>query len=250
MHLWSHSFGNYPRFMTTGENGDKNCFENWELCLFRQFSFYDNRVVQSSHYCIRFAYSSIQFFILPSVTRQCNPKITQTFLPASVLLHLLVARTDQGFLKDEVPQFWQHWFSFRRCFMHLQSYFTCAGGQIVWKKAEPNHQRIADAWFCNFQSWHTLQLGCICRSNSCKQWQGELTKRTLAVVQRLHGAALIACYLSEHKPLVGSRMTWWHVTTDHQRFASSKPSKVYPEELDHMLFQDRQSMQRDFCHTP
>ena len=27
--------------------------------------------------------------------------------------------------------------------MHLQSYLMCAGGQILWKKTEPNHQRIA-----------------------------------------------------------------------------------------------------------
>ena len=28
--------------------------------------------------------------------------------------------------------------------MHLQSYLMRAGGQILWKKAEPNHPRIAD----------------------------------------------------------------------------------------------------------
>ena len=29
-------------------------------------------------------------------------------------------------------------------FMHLQSCLMRAGGQILWKKAESNHQRIAD----------------------------------------------------------------------------------------------------------
>ena len=28
--------------------------------------------------------------------------------------------------------------------MHLQSYLMRAGGQILWKKAEPTHLRIAD----------------------------------------------------------------------------------------------------------
>ena len=73
-----------------------------------------------------------------------QPQDTSTSLPASVSLHSLVIRTDQGFLKDEVPQFWPCLFSFRRCCMHLQSYLMRAGGQILWKKAEPNHQRIAD----------------------------------------------------------------------------------------------------------
>ena len=45
-------------------------------------------------------------------------------------------------------------------------------------------------------------------------------------------------------------MTKWRGTTDHQRYIPAKPSKVYPEELGHMLFQDQQSMQRDRCHSP
>ena len=77
-----------------------------------------------------------------------------------------------------------------------------------------------------------------------------MTKRTLAGVQRPHGTALIACHLPEHKPPVCSRMTKWRVTIDHQRHTPAKPFKVYPEELGHKLFQDRQSVQKDLCHTP
>ena len=43
-------FRSLPKIHDEDENGDKNCFENWELCLFWQFSFHDNRIVQSSHY--------------------------------------------------------------------------------------------------------------------------------------------------------------------------------------------------------
>ena len=77
-----------------------------------------------------------------------------------------------------------------------------------------------------------------------------MTKRTLVEVQRSYETALIACNIPEHKPLVGSRMTQWRVTTYHQRHTPAKPSEVYPEELGHMLVQNRQSMQRDLCHTP
>ena len=73
-----------------------------------------------------------------------QPQDTGTLLSASVSLQSLATRTYQGFLKDAVPQFWPCLFSFRRCCMHLQSYFMRAGGQILWKKAEPNHQQIAD----------------------------------------------------------------------------------------------------------
>ena len=47
----------------------------------------------------------------------------------------------------------------------------------------------------------------------------------------------------------GRQWNDWRVTIDHQRHAPAKPSKVYPEELSRMLFQDRQSMQRDLPHT-
>ena len=62
--------------------------------------------------------------------------------------------------------------------------------------------------------------------------------------------ALVASHLPEHKPPVGSRITFWRETTDHQRRTSAKPSTVYLEELGHMLFQYRQNTQRDLCHTP
>ena len=125
-----------------------------------------------------------------------------------------------------------------------------AGSRTLWKKAEPNHQRIVDDWFCKFQLWHTHQLGCICRSNSCKQWKEKVKKRTLARVQHPRETAWIACHLPKLQPPVGSRTTKRRVTTDHQHHTSANPSKVDSEELSHMLFQDRQTMQRDLCHTP
>ena len=162
-----------------------------------------------------------------------------------MLLHSFLTRTYHSFLKDEGPQFWPCLFSSRRCHVHLQSYFTHAGGQILRKKAKPIHKRIADDWFCNSQLWHTHQLGFICRSNSYKQWKGEVTKRTLTEAQRPHWTirtALIVCQLFKHKPPVDSKMTEWHIATVHQRHTRAKPSKVYPEELGHTLFQNQQSM--------
>ena len=71
-HLWSHSFGHYPTFMTIDENGYKNDFENWALCLLQQFSFNDNRIVQSLHYSTILVHSGIQFVVLSSVTGEYN----------------------------------------------------------------------------------------------------------------------------------------------------------------------------------
>ena len=154
--------------MTISENGDKDCFENWELCLFD-----NSRFMTTEWYKARITALALPIRVLRLAFRHSwtQTQDTWTSLPASVSLHSFVIRTDQGFLKDEVPQLWPCLFSFRRCHMHLQSYLMRAGGQILRKKAEPNHQRIAYDWSCNFQSWHTHQLGSICRSNSCKQWK-------------------------------------------------------------------------------
>ena len=206
MHLWSHSFSYYPRFMNISENGDKNCFENWELCLFRHLSSYDNRIVRSSHSCSSLASSGVHCPALRLAFRHSwmQPQDTWTSLPSSMSLHSLATRTDQCFVKDEVSQVWPCLFSFRWCCVHLQRSLLRAGGQILWKKAELSRQRIADDWFWNFRLCLIHQLGCMCWSISCKQWKGEVRKCTGAGVQRPLETVLIACYLPEHKPPVSS----------------------------------------------
>ena len=85
--------------MTIRENWDKNCVENSEVCLFRQFSFHDYRIVQSWHYCTCFASLGIQFFVLPSVTRECNPKILELlYLLQCCFIHL-----SPGFQRENFP---------------------------------------------------------------------------------------------------------------------------------------------------
>ena len=74
-----------------------------------------------------------------------------------------------------------------------------------------------------------------------------MTKHTLSGVQRPHGTALIA---PEHKPPVGISMTYWRVTTDHQRHTPAKPSKVYPEELGLMLSKINKSCKEIFSILP
>ena len=76
-----------------------------------------------------------------------QPQDTCTSLPVSVSLHSLTTLTDQGFLKDEVAQFWLCLFSFWRYHKHVQNYLMRAGGQILWKKAEQvisEHKRSQD----------------------------------------------------------------------------------------------------------
>ena len=89
------------------------------------FAFFDNSSFMITEQCK--AHNTA--LALPSVPRECNLKILE--LPASVLIHLLATCTDQGFWKDEVPQFRPCVFSFGRCHSHLQGYLMRARGQIL-----------------------------------------------------------------------------------------------------------------------
>ena len=70
-----------------------------------------------------------------SSSSSCLPSLvnaTPRYLKFSICFSvapLHVTRTDQGFLKDAVPQFWPCLFSFWQCCMHLQSYFTLEGSK-------------------------------------------------------------------------------------------------------------------------
>ena len=132
--------------------------------------------------------------------------VTPTYLNFSTCFSVAPINLQHALIRVSY-EFWPRLFLFPRRRMHLQSYLMRAEGQLLWKKAEPSHERIADDRFENSQSWHTHQHECIGRSNSCKRWKVEVTKRILAGVQHPHGTAVITCYLPEHKPPVGCRMT-------------------------------------------
>ena len=92
---WRRAWIHYQRW----EWGQK-LFWKLRASFFRQFSFHDNRIVQSSQYCARLANSRIQFFALPSVTRECNPTYWN-FSTCFIHLQQALSRVFYG----EVPQF-------------------------------------------------------------------------------------------------------------------------------------------------
>ena len=205
--LWSHSFGHFSRFMTIDENGDKNCFENWKLCLFRLFSFHDNQIVLSSHYSTSIANAGIQFFVLPSITRECNPKILE-------LLYLLQCR----FIHLQWELIWVFWKMKNLGFLTVLIYIPAVSHAPAklfyaywrpdsvkesWTKSSANSRRLilqfpfvahSSTWLhflIQFMQTMKRRGGKTlpCRSQTPTSWM-----------------ALIACHLPEHKPPVGNRM--------------------------------------------
>jgi len=227
LHLRSYSYDHYPRLMTVGKDGNENYFENWEL--FQQFSFHDNRIMQSLHHCTNFAHSSVQFFVLRHLWILLQDTWMSSYV--SVMLHSLAMNTDQCFSKDEVPVsstsvlvvlILSH-----HCNMQLQrSHLMHVGDQIQWKKAKSDYLRTTNNWSCNFQLWHTHWFDYAGLSSSCKLWKGEETKTTLVWDQCPQDMALIAYHWHKHRLLIGSRKTSWQATAAHQCHTLAKPCKV------------------------
>ena len=69
--------------------GTKTVLKIENFAIFQQFSFHSNWVVQSSHCCHCLSNSNIQFFVLPSVTCECYPKILELlYLQQCLSIHL------------------------------------------------------------------------------------------------------------------------------------------------------------------
>ena len=148
-------FRSLPKIHDHKWDWDKNCFENWEFCVFRQFSFHDNRIVQSSHFCSSLANSSIQFFVLLSIARKCNPKMLELLLLFQCRSVHLQHAVDQRFSKDEVRQFWLCLFSFRRRRMSHKIYYDFLAITLYNfsnKEKEMNWQTMIFVWLFSFST--------------------------------------------------------------------------------------------------
>ena len=183
------------------------------------FPFFDNSRFMTTEWC-KARITTLALPIRESSSLSCFPSLVNAiprylnFSTCFSFAPFTYNTNDQGFLKDEVPQLWPCLFSFRQCCMHLQSYLLLAGGQILRKKAEPNHQRIADAWFCNLQSWHLISLAAfvdqINMNNEKERWQNAPLPESNAHMEQLW---LLAIYQNT-KPLVGNKKTWWRAAID------------------------------------
>ena len=98
----------------------------------------------------------------------------------------------------------------------------------------PKRENVSTA--CKFTSLRPYALAPLC---PCAFMSTPLCRRSL-----------IACHLPKHKPPVCSRMTEWHVAIGDQRHTPAEPSRVYPEELGHVLFRNRQSIKEIFTVLP
>ena len=142
-----------------------------KFCTIKQmfkFSFHENYIGQSSHYTALALQIRVSSFV------SCPPPVvneTPRYLKFSICFSVALftyKKNWSGFLERWSISVLTAFILFWRCHMLLQSYLIRKWGQILWKKAESNHQRIADDRFCDFRLWHTHQLGCICRFYSFK----------------------------------------------------------------------------------
>ena len=66
--FWQYSFSRHLRFMTTGEDRDKDRFKNWNLCVFSKLPFGHHGAIKLMRNCVCFTNPCInRFFRLPSL---------------------------------------------------------------------------------------------------------------------------------------------------------------------------------------
>ena len=127
--------------------------------------------MQSSHYTTCFAWLNIQFFVLPSITRECDPKILE-------LLHLLQRYSPNLHKRTLNKIFWKlEYLSFGST-AKLKAIFLILHLPIV--------------------THLSYRFGWVCPSSSCKLWK-EMTKHGLIKAQHLYEITLIAFDLHENK---------------------------------------------------
>ena len=167
--------------------GTKTGLKIVSFAFFDNSRFNDNQIVQRSRHCTSLANSGVQFFVLPFIIRECNPKILE-------LLYLLQCRSIH--LQHALIRVsWKMKYLSFGC-----AYFHSGGVACISKRfnARWRPDSVEESRTKSSANKRRLILqfptGCICWFNSYKQWKGEVTKRTLAGVQRQYGTTLIAMH--------------------------------------------------------
>jgi len=80
--FWQYFFSRHLRFMTTGEDRNKNPFKNWKPCVPWKRTFRHHETIKLTQNCVCFTNPCINPFVPTSVTGEYHPKVLER-------LHLL-----------------------------------------------------------------------------------------------------------------------------------------------------------------
>ena len=149
LHLGLYSLRHCPRFMTEGDDPNKDGFKA-EICGVWKLSFCGHRAMMLTKHCVYSSSPSINLFVLPSITRgrEYHPKVLE-------LLQLLQCNATH--LQKTLPEFLGR---------HNTSVFLVLIFVLAWSHAAENQSLRL-----HFENqWHNWQGG---SGVNCQPWQAK-----------------------------------------------------------------------------
>jgi len=80
--FWQYFFSRHLRFLTTGEDRNKDRFKNWKLCVLRKLPFLHHGAIKLAQNYVCFTNPCVKLFVPTFVTRKYHPTVLER-------LHLL-----------------------------------------------------------------------------------------------------------------------------------------------------------------
>ena len=169
--FWQYSFSHHLRFMTTGEDRNKDRFKTWKFCGLWKLPFRHHGAVKFTQNCVCYTTPCINPFVPTSVTHEYYPK---------VLEHLHLLHCISAHLLNTLPWvFWETQYlnlfsaDFRSCLVQRsRKPIKCVLKTLMWRStdAAPIRLQKANGSPYSSQQWHPLRRICDCLSNSHRPW--------------------------------------------------------------------------------
>jgi len=163
--FWQYFFSHHLRFMTTGEDRNKDWFKNWKLLRFLKAHVLWPQS-DKAHVQLRLLYQSVYQFLCSNFGHSwIPPQGTWTSSPAAVYFRTLAEYTALGVLRDTIPQSFQCWFSFLLGRTQQKTKQMRAEGPVAKIPAcsrLPIRPQKANSPSYSWQQWRLCQRVCDC----------------------------------------------------------------------------------------
>ena len=142
--FWQYSFSHHLRFMTTGEDRNKDRFKTWKFCGLWKLPFRHHGAVKFTQNCVCYTTPCINPFVPTSVTHEYYPK---------VLEHLHLLHCISAHLLNTLPWvFWETQYlnlfsaDFRSCLVQRsRKPIKCVLKTLMWRSTDAAPIRLQKA---------------------------------------------------------------------------------------------------------
>jgi len=153
--------------MTTGEDRNKDRFNDWKLCTPWKLPFFNQGAIKFTQNCVCFTNLCINLFVPTSVTREYHPKVFERLHPLQCISAHLQHTLPLGVLRDTYLNLFSA--DCRSCLVArsikpiqcvLKTLLRRSMHAVTIRPQKPNGSS------CSSQEWHPRRRVCDCLSNS------------------------------------------------------------------------------------